>query len=187
MKCFCKFFIVFKKIVNEIQTIPHVHVHVTIQPWSQPAVQPSFGCPLQILDGHLKKTVFGRLFIILTAFGLLSKFMMASQNISIVQYSWRPQLAKQSLYQIFPLPFNVSYFLDNRYRQCQCVQCTHSTHTQGNQMNTQHCLKMSEYDPYLAISLFGHLFPQIAKNAFPGLTIFKIFWSLLAGVCALQP
>ena len=34
MKCFCKFFIVFKKIVNEIQTIPHVHVHVTIQPWS---------------------------------------------------------------------------------------------------------------------------------------------------------
>ena len=26
------------------------------------------------------------------------------------------------------------------------------------------------------------LFPGIAKNAFPGLTIFKIFWSLLAGV-----
>ena len=41
---------------------------------------------------------------------------------------------------------------------------------------------MSEYDPYLAISLFGHLFPGIAKNAFPGLTIFKIVWSLLAGV-----
>ena len=41
---------------------------------------------------------------------------------------------------------------------------------------------MSEYDPYLAISLFGHLFPRIAKNAFPGLMIFKMFWSLLAGV-----
>ena len=28
---------------------------------------------------------------------------------------------------------------------------------------------MSEYDPYLAISLFGHLFHAgIAKNAFPG-------------------
>ena len=39
---------------------------------------------------------------------------------------------------------------------------------------------MSEYDPYLAISLFGHLFPGIAKNAFAGLTIFKIFWSFLA-------
>ena len=43
---------------------------------------------------------------------------------------------------------------------------------------------MSEYDPYLAISLFGHLFPGIAKNAFPGLTIF--FWSLLARVCAFR-
>ena len=32
---------------------------------------------------------------------------------------------------------------------------------------------MSEYDPYLAISLFGHLFPEIGKNAFPGLMIFK--------------
>ena len=32
---------------------------------------------------------------------------------------------------------------------------------------------MSEYDPYLAISLFGHLFPRIAKNAFPGLIIFQ--------------
>ena len=42
---------------------------------------------------------------------------------------------------------------------------------------------MSEYDSYLAISLFGHLFPGIAKNAFQGRTIFKIFWSLLAGVC----
>ena len=44
---------------------------------------------------------------------------------------------------------------------------------------------MSEYDPYLAISLFGHLSPGIVKNAFPELTIFKIFWSLLAEVCAL--
>ena len=44
---------------------------------------------------------------------------------------------------------------------------------------------MSEYDPRLAISLFGHLFPGIAKNAFQGLTIFNIFSSLLAGVCAL--
>ena len=42
---------------------------------------------------------------------------------------------------------------------------------------------MSEYDTYLAISLFGFFFPGIAKNAFPGLTIFKISWSLLAGVC----
>ena len=41
---------------------------------------------------------------------------------------------------------------------------------------------MSEYNPYLTISLFGHLFPGIAKNVFPGLTIFKMFWSLLAGV-----
>ena len=39
---------------------------------------PSFGRPLYILDGHLKKTVFGRLFIILTAIGLLINFMMAS-------------------------------------------------------------------------------------------------------------
>ena len=44
---------------------------------------------------------------------------------------------------------------------------------------------MSEYDPYLAISLFGHPLPGIAKKSFPGLTIFKMFWSLLAGVCAL--
>ena len=87
---------------------------------------PSFGRPLQILDGQLKKTVFGRLFIILTAIGLLINFMMASQNLSLLQYSWWPQLAKQSLYKIFPLPFNVSYFLDNRCRQCQCVQYTHS-------------------------------------------------------------
>ena len=36
-------------------------------------------------------------------------------------------------------------------------------------------LEMSEYDPYLAISLFGHLFPGIAKNVFPVLTIFKMF------------
>ena len=86
---------------------------------------PSFGQLLQILDGHLKKTSFGRMFIILTAFGLLINFMMASQNLSLLQYSWRSQLAKQSLYKIFPLPFNVSYFLDNRYRHCQCVQYTH--------------------------------------------------------------
>ena len=28
--------------------------------------QPSFGWPLSILDGHLKKTAFGRLFIMLS-------------------------------------------------------------------------------------------------------------------------
>ena len=105
--------------------------------------------PLQILDCHLKKTAFGQLFIISTAFGLLINFMMG--NLLLLQYSRRPQLAKQSLlYKIFPLFFNVSYFLDNRYRQCQCVYYTHSTHTLGNQINW-HCLKMSEYDPYLAI------------------------------------
>ena len=96
--------------------------------WSQPASCLLDG-PLQILDGHLKKTSFGRMFIILTAFGLLINFMMASQNLSLLQYSWRPQLAKQLLYKIYPLPFNVSYFLDNRYRQCQCFQYTHSTRT----------------------------------------------------------
>ena len=37
---------------------------------------------------------------------LLINFMMAR---------W-PQLAKQSLHKIYPLPFNVSYFLDNIYR-----------------------------------------------------------------------
>ena len=45
---------------------------------------------------------------------------------------------------------------------------------------------MSEYDPYLAISVFEHLFPGIAKNAFPVLTIFSIFWALLAEICALR-
>ena len=39
------------------------------------ASQPSFGRPLYILDGHLKKTAFGRLFIIMTAFGLLINFI----------------------------------------------------------------------------------------------------------------
>ena len=53
------------------------------------------------------------MFVILTAFGLLVNFMIPSYNLSlvvVVHYSWRPQLAKQSLYIIFPLPFNVSYF-----------------------------------------------------------------------------
>ena len=39
---------------------------------------------------------------------------------------------------------------------------------------------MSEYDPYLAISLFGHLFPGIAKNAFPGLTTIQDFLVLVS-------
>ena len=55
-------------------------------------------------------------------------------------------------------------------------------HTAFIHRTTPDCLKMSECDPYLAISLFEHLFPGIAKNVFPGLTIFKIFWFLLAGV-----
>ena len=37
------------------------------------AAQPSFGRPCLILYGYLKKTAFGRLFIILTPFGWLSK------------------------------------------------------------------------------------------------------------------
>ena len=41
---------------------------------------------------------------------------------------------------------------------------------------------MSKYDPYYNILLFGHLFPEIAKNAFSGLTIFNIFWSFLIAV-----
>ena len=53
---------------------------------SQTAVQPSLGRPLLILDGHLKKTAFGRLFIILTVFGLFINFMMAG--------IWLPQLTK---------------------------------------------------------------------------------------------
>ena len=108
--------------------------HATFLWWhglSQPAL--FWTAFIQILDGHLKMTAFGRL---LMSFGLLINFMMASYNLSLVQYSWRPQLAKQSLYKIFPLPFNVSYFLDNRYKQCQCVQYIQYTaliHTQGNQ------------------------------------------------------
>ena len=63
---------------------------------------------------------------LLTAFGLYIKFMMASYNLSLVQYSWRPQLqAKQLLYTIYPLPFNVSYFLDNIY--FASVSSTHTT------------------------------------------------------------
>ena len=39
---------------------------------------------------------------------------------------------------------------------------------------------MSEYDPYLAISLFGHLFPGIAKNAFPVLYDIQNFLVLVS-------
>ena len=53
----------------------------------------------------------------------------------------------------------------------------HTQHSYIGHCNIWHCLKMSEYDSYLAISLFGHLFPGIAKNAFPLLTIFKFLWS----------
>ena len=47
---------------------------------SQPASQPCFGWPLQILDNPLKKTAFEQLFIILTAFGLLINIVMASEE-----------------------------------------------------------------------------------------------------------
>ena len=36
---------------------------------------------------------------------------------------------------------------------------------------------MFEYDPYLAISLFGHLFPGIAKNAFQNIQNFLVLVS----------
>ena len=59
-------------------------------------------------------------------------FMMASQNLSLVQYSWRPQLAKQSLYKIYPcylLMFPISWIIDI---DSASVSSTYSTHTQGN-------------------------------------------------------
>ena len=93
----------------------------TMMSWRHGLSQPAS----RLLDGFykiLEAHFWARLFIVSTAFGVLINFMMASSNLSLVrQCSWRPQLAKQSLYKIFPLPFNVPYFLDNRYRQCQCV------------------------------------------------------------------
>ena len=75
------------------------------------------------------------------------------------------------------IPFNAFYFLDNRYRQCQCVYSTHTisklTLRQPSKLTFDR--EMSEYDPYLAISLFGHFFPGIAKNAFPELIIYPKF------------